>query len=44
MFGDSLSSLVSHLALYGWTWDTQILAGSGYGNISLPQARATPGP
>jgi hypothetical protein len=39
VFGASLSSLVSHPALYGWTWDTELLAGSGYGNIPLPQAR-----
>jgi hypothetical protein len=38
-FGTSLSNLVSHPALYGWTWDREILAGSGYGNIPLPQAR-----
>jgi hypothetical protein len=38
-FGASLSHLVSHPALYGWTWDREILAGSGYGNIPLPQAR-----
>jgi hypothetical protein len=38
-FGASLSHLVSHPALYGWTWDKEILAGSGYGNIPLPQAR-----
>jgi hypothetical protein len=39
VFGASLSNLVSHPALYGWTWDREILAGSGYGNIPLPQAR-----
>ncbi|MDX6390843.1 MAG: putative transport system permease protein, partial [Streptosporangiaceae bacterium] len=39
VFGASLSNLVSHPALYGWTWDTELLAGSGYGNIPLPQAR-----
>jgi hypothetical protein len=38
-FGASLSNLVSHPALYGWTWDREMLAGSGYGNIPLPQAR-----
>ncbi len=38
VFGASLSNLVSHPALYGWTWDREILAGSGYGNIPLPQA------
>ena len=38
-FGASLSNLVSHPALYGWTWDREILAGNGYGNIPLPQAR-----
>jgi hypothetical protein len=38
-FGASLSNLVSHPALYGWNWDTEILAGSGYGNIPLPHAR-----
>jgi hypothetical protein len=38
-FGASLSNLVSHPTLYGWTWDREILAGSGYGNIPLPQAR-----
>jgi len=39
VFGASLSNLVSHPALYGWAWDTELLAGSGYGNIPLPQAR-----
>jgi hypothetical protein len=38
-FGASLSNLVSHPALYGWNWDTELLAGSGYGNIPLPRAR-----
>jgi hypothetical protein len=38
-FGASLGNLVSHPALYGWNWDTEILAGSGYGNIPLPRAR-----
>ncbi len=37
-FGASLSNLVSHPALYGWTWDREILAGSGYGYIPLPLA------
>src|SRR5258705_10121463 len=37
VFGASLSNLVSHPALYGWTWDKEIFA--GYGNIPLPQAR-----
>jgi putative ABC transport system permease protein len=37
-FGASLGNLASHPALYGWTWDTEMLAGSGYGNIPLPQA------
>ena len=39
VFGASLSNLVSHPALYGWAWDSEMLAGSGYGNIPLPQAR-----
>jgi hypothetical protein len=39
VFGASLSNLVSHPALYGWTWDREMLAGSGYGNIPLPLAR-----
>jgi ABC-type lipoprotein release transport system permease subunit len=39
VFGASLSNLVTHPALYGWTWDRELLAGSGYGNIPLPQAR-----
>src|SRR5262249_20797827 len=39
VFGASLSNLVSHPALYGWTWDREMLAGSGYGNIPVPQAR-----
>jgi hypothetical protein len=39
VFGASLSNLVSHPALYGWTWDRELLAGSGYGNIPLSQAR-----
>jgi hypothetical protein len=38
-FGASLSHLVSHPGLYGWNWDREILAGSGYGNIPLRQAR-----
>ena len=38
VFGASLSNLVSHPALYGWTWDREILAGSGYGYIPLPLA------
>ncbi|MDX6339581.1 MAG: putative transport system permease protein, partial [Streptosporangiaceae bacterium] len=38
-FGASLSQLVSHPALYGWNWDREMLAGSGYGNIPLPEAR-----
>ena len=33
IFGASLSALVSHPALYGWTWDREMLASSGYGNI-----------
>jgi hypothetical protein len=37
-FGASLSNLVTHPALYGWTWDREILAGSGYGDIPLPLA------
>ena len=36
VFGASLSNLVSHPPLYGWTWDREILAGSGYGDIPLP--------
>ena len=39
VFGASLSNLVSHPALYGWTWDREMLAGSGYGNIPLPRVR-----
>ncbi len=39
IFGSSLSNLVSHPELYGWNWDSEILAGSGYGNIPLAQAR-----
>jgi hypothetical protein len=39
VFGASLSNLVSHPALYGWAWDREMLAGSGYGNIPLPTAR-----
>jgi hypothetical protein len=38
IFGASLSSLVSHPALYGWTWDLELLSGSGYGNIPLKNA------
>jgi hypothetical protein len=36
VFGASLSNLVTHPALYGWTWDREILAGSGYGDIPVP--------
>ncbi|HEX6857965.1 MAG TPA: ABC transporter permease [Streptosporangiaceae bacterium] len=32
-FGASLGKLVSHPSLYGWTWDREMLAGSGYGDI-----------
>jgi ABC-type lipoprotein release transport system permease subunit len=32
-FGASLGALVSHPGLYGWTWDREMLAGSGYGDI-----------
>ena len=32
-FGASLGALVSHPSLYGWTWDREMLAGSGYGDI-----------
>jgi hypothetical protein len=39
IFGASLSNLVSHPALYGWAWDREMLAGSGYGNIPLSRAR-----
>jgi hypothetical protein len=39
VFGASLSNLIAHPPLYGWNWDTEILAGSGYGNIPLPQVR-----
>jgi FtsX-like permease family len=38
VFGASLSNLVSHPPLYGWTWDREILAGSGYGDIPMPLA------
>jgi hypothetical protein len=38
IFGASLGNLVSHPALYGWTWDRELLAGDGYGNIPLPLA------
>jgi hypothetical protein len=38
VFGASLSNLVSYPALYGWAWDSEILAGSGYGNIPAAQA------
>ncbi len=38
VFGASLSNLVSHPALYGWTWDREILAANGYGYIPLPLA------
>ncbi len=37
VFGASLSNLVSHPPLYGWAWDTEMLAGSGYGNIPAGQ-------
>jgi len=32
-FGASLGALVSHPSLYGWTWDREMLAGNGYGDI-----------
>jgi FtsX-like permease family len=38
VFGASLSNLVSHPPLYGWAWDAEILAGSGYGDIPAGQA------
>jgi hypothetical protein len=38
-FGASLSSLVSHPALYGWNWDYILAAGGGSGDI--PQQPAT---
>jgi hypothetical protein len=38
-FGASLGALVSHPSLYGWTWDLEMLAGSGYGDI--PPGRLT---
>jgi uncharacterized protein YfiM (DUF2279 family) len=34
IFGASLNSLVSHPALYGWSWDQMLEAGAGYGNIT----------
>jgi hypothetical protein len=37
VFGASLSNLVSHPPLYGWAWDVEMLAGSGYGNIPAGQ-------
>jgi hypothetical protein len=33
VFGASLSNLVTHPRLYGWNWNSELLAGSGYGNI-----------
>jgi hypothetical protein len=33
-FGASLNSLISHPGLYGWNWDSALVAGSGYGTIS----------
>ena len=40
-FGASLGALVSRPSLYGWTWDREMLAGSGYGDIPLaPATRA----
>lgn len=38
IFGASLSSLVSQPRLYGWTWDTELLSGFGYGHIPLKNA------
>jgi hypothetical protein len=39
-FGDSLDTLVSHPALYGWNWNYLVESNSGYGDI--PQAQIAP--
>jgi hypothetical protein len=38
-FSASLNTLVSHPRLYGWNWDSILVAGGGVGNI--PQHQAT---
>ncbi len=38
VFGASLSHLVTHPRLYGWNWNSELLAGSGYGNIPTSMA------
>jgi len=38
IFGDSLTTLVSHPPLYGWNWDYMLESNAGYGDI--PQAPA----
>jgi hypothetical protein len=39
IFGDSLTTLVSHPPLYGWNWGYMLESNAGYGDI--PQAQAT---
>lgn len=39
-FGASLTTLVSHPALYGWNWDYELLSGYG-GQQDLPQHQTT---
>jgi hypothetical protein len=41
VFGTSLSTLVSHPALYGWNWDYQMLGNyGGLADVPLPQTGA----
>ncbi|MCU1360016.1 MAG: hypothetical protein JWN99_1305 [Ilumatobacteraceae bacterium] len=39
-FANSLQTLVHEPRLYGWQWDSAIVAGNGYGNIDEQQATA----
>ncbi len=37
-FGTSLTNLVHHPHLYGWTWDVAAIDGLGYGNFDVAKA------
>ena len=41
VFGSSLSSLVSHPALYGWNWNYEINGGDALGDIANNHGQAT---
>jgi hypothetical protein len=40
VFGASLSSLISHPALYGWNWNYALIAGGGAGDIPAAESVA----